>query len=317
MSFSIMSTGSFLPPRVVRNSELESFLETSDQWITERTGVKERRICTTETASTLAIEAGRRALENGNVKPEELDFILCATVSGEFISPSLSSLVQAGLGATCPAMDINAACSAFVFMLDTAAGLFARKRVKKVLLVGAEQMSRILDWNDRATAVIFGDGAGACLLEEGDNYLESKLFSAGGSDVIKIPTPIGISPFFEGEQEKPFIHMKGQETFKFAASVMAADIKDVLQKANLSTEDISYVIPHQANTRIIDAAKKRLNIPAERFVVNLDRCGNTSAASIPLALDELNQSGKLKRGDLLVFSAFGGGLASGACIVRW
>ena len=317
MSFRIVSTGSFVPPRVVKNSEFEAFLETTDQWITERTGVKARHICTRETASTLAIEAGRRALQAGNTKPEELDFILCATVSGEYISPSMSCLVQAGLGAACPAMDINAACSAFVFMLDTAAGLFARKKVKKVLVVGAEQMSRILDWHDRATAVIFGDGAGACLLEAGNNYLESKLYAAGGSDVIKIPTPIGISPFYEGDQEKPLIHMKGQETFKFAVGVMAADIKDVLNRANLTEGDVDYVIPHQANTRIINSAKKRLGIPADRFVVNLDRYGNTSSASIPLALDELNQSGKLKRGNLLVFSAFGGGLASGACVIRW
>ncbi|MCL2564176.1 MAG: ketoacyl-ACP synthase III [Oscillospiraceae bacterium] len=317
MSFRIISTGSAVPSRVVTNDELATFLDTSDQWITERTGVKERRVCVTETASGLGIEAGRRTLEAGNTRPEELDMIIAATVSGEYVSPGMACMIQAGLGATCPAMDVNAACSGFVFALDTAAGFFARGRVKKVLVVGAEQTSRIVDWTDRNTAVIFGDGAGACLLEAGDNYIESKLFSRGGADVIQIPTSIGVSPFFEGEQVKPLIHMKGQETFRFAVSVMAADIQEVLASAGIAQSEVAYVIPHQANVRIIDTAKKRLDIPAERFAVNLDKYGNTSAASIPMVLDGLNRDGKLTRGDILVISAFGGGLSSGACVIQW
>lgn len=317
MSFRIISTGSYVPPRVVTNDELATFLDTSDQWITERTGVKERRICVTETASTLAIEAGRRALQAGNTRPEELDMIIAATVSGEYISPSVACMVQEALGATCPAMDVSAACSGFVFMLDTVAGFFVRGRVKKVLVIGAEQLSRVVDWQDRNTAVIFGDGAGACLLEAGDNYLASKLYSRGGTDVIKIPTSIGISPFFEGEQERPLIHMKGQETFRFAVSAMATDIQEVLEAAQIDQSEVAYVVPHQANMRIVDAAKKRLHIPPERFAVNMDRYGNTSAASIPIMLDELNRADKLTRGDIIVMSAFGGGLSSGACVLRW
>ena len=317
MSFRIISTGSYVPPRVVTNDELATFLDTSDQWITERTGVRERRVCVTETASTLAIEAGRRALEAGNTHPEDLDMIIVATISGEHISPGVACMVQAALGATCPAMDVSAACSGFVFMLDTAAGFFARGRVKKVLVIGSEQMSRIVDWKDRNTAVIFGDGAGACLLEAEDNYLASKLYSRGGADVIKIPTSIGISPFFEGEQERPLIHMKGQETFRFAVSAMATDIQEVLETAGIEQSEVAYVIPHQANVRIIDAAKKRLHIPPERFATNMARYGNTSAASIPIVLDELNRAGKFTRGDIVVMSAFGGGLSSGACVLRW
>jgi len=317
MSFRIVSTGSFLPPRVVTNDELATFLDTSDQWITERTGVKERRVCVTETASTLAIEAGRRALEAGGVRAEELDLIIAATVSGAYHSPGVACMVQAGLGAVCPAMDVSAACSGFVFMLDVAAGFFARERVKKVLVVGAEQMSRVVDWTDRNTAILFGDGAGACLLEAGDNYLSSKLHSRGGAEVIKIPTAIGISPFFEGEQERPLIHMRGQETFKFAVSAMAADIQAVLEAAGVAQSDVACVIPHQANIRIVDTAKKRLHIPPDRFAVNLERYGNTSAASIPIVLDEYQRAGKLTRGDIVVLSAFGGGLSSGACVLRW
>ena len=317
MSFRIISTGSYVPERIVTNCELEEILDTSDQWIVERTGIKARHVCTNETAEDLAIKAAQRTLESGNTSPEELDLILCATVSGPNVCPNLASVVQLGLGANCPAMDINAACSAFIFLLDTAAGFFARGDMKKILIVGAEQMSRILDWTDRTTAVIFGDGAGACLLEAGENYLASKLYTKGDRDTIKIPNKIGISPFFTGEEDKPFVQMMGQETFKFAASTMASDIREVAQTAGISESDIDHIIPHQANLRIIDAAKNRLDIPPERYVVNIDRFGNTSAASIPMALDELNSAGKIKRGDTLVLSAFGGGLASAACVIRW
>jgi 3-oxoacyl-[acyl-carrier-protein] synthase-3 len=214
-------------------------------------------------------------------------------------------------------MGINAACSAFLYMLDTAAGFFARRRAKKMLVIGAERMSRLLDWEDRSTCVIFGDGAGAMLLGEGDNYLASKLFAQGNEHVIHIPNPIGKSPFYRNEQKKPFVHMEGQETFKFAVNALCTDVREVVERAGLKQSDVSFVIPHQANVRIIDAAKKRLRIPPERFYVNIDRYGNTSAASIPLALDELNRAGRLHEGDLLALCAFGGGLSSAACILRW
>ncbi|MCL2842536.1 MAG: ketoacyl-ACP synthase III [Oscillospiraceae bacterium] len=317
MSFRIVSTGSFVPPKVVTNEELTTFLDTSDEWITERTGVKERRVATTETAATMGVEAGRRALEAAGMTPDQLDMILCATISGEYVSPGVACLIQAGLGAACPAFDISAACSGYIYALDTAAGFFARNRVKNMLVIGAEQISRLLDWTDRNTAVIFGDGAGACLLEAGDNYITSKLFSRGGADVIQIPTSIGNSPFFEKEQVKPLIHMKGQETFRFAVGAMAQDIQDVLEQAGIDPADVDHVVPHQANIRIIDAARKRLNIKPECYASNIDRYGNTSAASVPLVLDELNRAGKLNRGDIVVLAAFGGGLSSGACVIRW
>ncbi len=317
MTFKIIGTGSYVPPLAVTNDELSKYIDTSDEWIVQRVGVKKRHICTTETAADLAYEAAKKALENGNTKAEDLDMIICATVSGEDVSPAVSCSVQEKLGATCPAMDINAACSAFIYMLETAAGYFARKKVKKVLVIGAERMSRIMDWSDRSTCVIFGDGAGAMLLGTGDNYIASKLVTKGGDDVIKIPNFIGCSPFYKREPIKPYIHMKGQETFKFAVNAMCKDLIDVIEEAGISPEEVDHVIPHQANIRIIDGAKKRLNIPPERFHSNIDKYGNTSAASIPILIDELNREGRIKKDDILALTAFGGGLSSGACILRW
>ena len=317
MSFIVLGTGHSVPERIVTNDELSTFLDTSDDWIVRRVGVRERRICTKETVVQLAAEAAEKALEMGGTKPEELDMILCATVSGDDIAPSLACAVQEKIGATCPAMEINAACSAFLFMLETAAGFFARGNIKKMLVVGAERMSRILDWTDRSTCVIFGDGAGAVLLGEGDGYLASKLYTRGGDGVIKIPHYAGKSPFYENESEKPFVHMNGQETFKFAVSAMAKDLAEVIEKAGLTQDDIEWVVPHQANIRIIDAARRKLSIPEERFCTNIDRYGNTSAASIPILLDEINRSGKLKDGDHIALCSFGGGLSSAAGILKW
>ena len=317
MSFCVLGTGSYAPPKVVTNDDLASFLETSDEWIRERTGIRQRHVCEKESACDLAYQAALAALEQSGVKAEELDMILCATISSDFSTPSMACVVQKRLGASCPAMDISAACSGFLFLLDTAAGFFARGRVKKMLVIGAERISRLLDWDDRSTCVIFGDGAGAMVLGEGENYLISQLSSKGDDEVIRTPVFEGKSPFNKREQENPYIHMKGQETFRFAVTAMTHDLKNLIAQAGFSEGDIDWVVPHQANIRIIDAAKKRLNIPPERFCVNIDRYGNTSAASIPMMMDELNRSGKLKRGDLMALCAFGGGLFSAACILRW
>ena len=316
MSFRILGTGRYVPPRVVSNDELATMMPTSDEWITQRVGVKERHVCTTETTSDLAYQAALAALENAHTTPDELDLILCATVSGDDVCPPVSCAIQNMLGATCPAMDINAACSAFIFMLETAAGFFSRGR-KRILLVGAERMSRLLEWDKAGICVIFGDGAGAVVLGEGDNYLSSRLYSTGDNKVIHIPNYVGASPFYEREGEPPFVQMNGQETFKFAVNAMCRDLKIVMEQVGVQGEDLAYVIPHQANVRIIQGAEKRLDIPADRFYVNIDRYGNTSAASIPMALDELNRDGKLQQGDLLAMCAFGGGLSSAACILRW
>ena len=318
MSFQILGTGSFVPERIVTNDQLSTMVETSDAWITQRVGVKERHVCTTETVTDLGAEASRRALEAAGVKPEELDLIIGATISADTISPGLGGMVQSRLGASCPAFDMNVACPGFLFALDVAAGFFARKTVKKVLVVSAERMSGLLDWTDRSTCCIFGDGAGAAVLGEGDAYLASELHTMGDDNVISIPTAWNNSPFYEGEQKKNCVNMKGQDTYKFAVTSMVRDIRSVMEKAGISGEQVKAVIPHQANLRIINEARRRLpEIPPERFLTNIERVGNTSSASEPILLDEAARSGLLQPGDYVVLSAFGGGLSSAACVVRW
>ncbi|MBQ4249977.1 MAG: ketoacyl-ACP synthase III [Clostridia bacterium] len=316
MSFKILGTGRFIPPKIVTNDDLSKIMDTSDEWIVERTGIRERHVCTEETTVDMAVEAAKNALENAGVDPSELDMILFTTSSGDYTTPANACLVQARIGATCPAMDVVSGCPAFLFMLDCADGYFARGRVKKMLCVSAERMSRVLDWDDRGTAVIFGDGAGAVVLGEGDNYLTSRLF-VKGSTAIQIPNYDGKSPFYTSHAETPWVHMQGQETFRFAVTRMVKDIRGVLEDTGLTMDDIRHILPHQANLRIIEAAKKRLKARDGLLYVNINRYGNTSSATIPISLDELNRSGQIKEGDYLVFSTFGAGLSSAACVVRW
>jgi 3-oxoacyl-[acyl-carrier-protein] synthase-3 len=301
----------------VTNDELSTLVETSDEWIAQRVGVRERRVCTTETAADLAYKAALDALSMSKITPDEIDMIICATISSDDASPSMACMLQNMLGATCPALDTNAACSGFIYALDTAAGFFARKKVRKMLVIGAEKLSRLVDWTDRNTCVIFADGAGAVVLGEGEEYLSSKLFARGGNNVISIPHHDGKSPFDKLEPRRPFIYMNGQETFKFAVNAMVGDLSDVIRDAGLQLSDIAWVIPHQANARIIDAASRKLDIPAERFGKNIEKYGNMSSASIPILLDELNRECKFKDGDYIALSSFGGGLTSAACVIKW
>lgn len=318
MSFQILGTGSFVPERVVTNDDLSQMVETSDEWITKRVGVKERHVCVTESNTDMAVAAAQRALESAGTDPLELDLIIGTSVSADSISPGMASMVQNRLGAKCPAFDINAACPGFIFGLETAAGFFARKIVKKVLVVSSERMSGLIDWTDRSTCCIFGDGAGAAVLGEGDGFVSSELHTQGGDDVIIIPTAWDNSPFYQVEREKSCVHMKGQETYKFAVTSMVNDIRSVMEKAGITGEQVKAVIPHQANLRIINEARRRLpEIPTDRFMVNIEKYGNTSSASEPILLDETVRSGLIQPGDYVVLSAFGGGLSSAACVLRW
>jgi 3-oxoacyl-[acyl-carrier-protein] synthase-3 len=316
LSFSVLGTGMYVPPKEVTNHDLSQFLETSDEWIQQRVGVVTRHISTGETASDMAYHAAVAAIENSGCSKDEIDLIIAATISGERVSPSVSSEVQERLGVSCVAFDINAACSAFIFLLETAAGFFARG-YKKILVIGAERNSRIIDWHDRNTAVIFGDGAGAVVLGEGNNYLDSTITVRGGHDVINIPNFIGNSPYYQGVSEEPYIQMSGQETFKFAVNAISNDLKLLLQRNDLNMEQIRWIVPHQANKRIIDMASVKLKVPLEKFFLNIQKYGNTSSASIPIALDEMHRSGQLQPGDLLLLTAFGGGLAHASCLLRW
>jgi len=268
-----------------------------------------------ETTADLAFGAALGALRMSSAQPDELDMIICATISADDVTPSLACSVQAMLGAKCPAMDINAACSGFIYALDVAAGFFARG-AKKILVIGAERLTRLVDWTDRSTAVIFADGAGAMILGAGDGYLSSKLYAKGGKSALHVPSHKGKSPYYVNESANPFIFMNGQETFKFAIKAMCTDLTDVISAAGLTIEDIAWIVPHQANARIIDAAVKTLGIPPERCLKNIERVGNTSAASIPILADELFRSGKLRDGDIIALCSFGAGLTSAACVIR-
>jgi len=317
MSFKIIGTGRCVPERIVTNDDLSVIMDTSDEWIRQRVGVARRHICTTETADELGAIAAERALEMSGMNACELDLIITATVSGEDVSPSVACMIQRRLGAKCMAFELNAACSSFLFLLETAAAYFAAG-YKKILVVGAERLSRIVDWTDRSTAVIFGDGAGAMVLEQGDGYLASTFCVEGSDEVIKIPNHAGNSPYAVGDEMKisPYIHMKGQDTFKYAVNAMCRDIKAVTDKVGANFDDIKYIVPHQANARIIGFAASRLKLPLGKFYQNIERYGNVSSASIPIAFDEMVRNGQLESGDLVLLTAFGGGLASAACLVR-
>lgn len=317
MSIKVLGTGLYVPERVVTNEELTHIVDTSNEWILQRVGVSERHISTNQTAADFATLAAMNAMENAGITADMLDLIIAASITSETVCPTVAGTVGQRIGAHCPAFDLNSACSGFLFALDTAVSFIERKTVKHALVIGAERLSKLVDWKDRSTCVIFGDGAGAFVVTEGESYRSSLLYTDGGDSVLKIPAYKGESPFFEPEGEKPVIFMDGQETFKFAVNKMTEDIKCVTEKAGLRLEDIDHVVTHQANIRIIDYAAKRLKIPKEKFFVNIDKYGNTSAASVPMAVAELNASGKLKRGDKLVLSAFGGGLSSAACLIEW
>jgi len=317
MSVKFLGTGYYVPENEVTNEDLSKMVDTSDEWIQQRVGVQKRRISTGETAADFAIHAAKDALCDANIKAEELDLIIAASITSETLCPTVAGYVQKAIGAKCPAFDISSACSGFLFALETAVSFILGRGYKNVLVIGAERVSKIVDWTDRGTCVIFGDGAGAAVVAPGENYLSSLLTTEAGDEVIKIPSFSGSSPFFKGKINHPYIFMDGQETFKFAVNKIVNDIKKVAEMAKITLDEITHIVPHQANIRIIEYASKRLKIPMEKFFVNIHKYGNTSAASVPIALAELSRTGKLKRGDIVALSAFGGGLTSAACIIKW
>ena len=317
MSIKILGTGYYVPEHIVTNNDLSNMVETNDEWIVQRVGISERRISTGETAADFAINAAKKAIENANITPDDIDLVIAATISSETLCPTVAGSVQSAIGAHCPAFDISSACSGFMFALDTAVSFLERSGYNNILVIGSERLSKLVDWTDRGTCVIFGDGAGAMVVTKGDGYLASKLWTEGGNEVIEIPSYSGTSPFFKGEIKNPYIFMDGQETFKFAVNKIVEDIKFVADKAGVSLDDIDHFVLHQANIRILDYAARKLKVSKEKFFTNIETIGNTSAASVPIAFAQLSESGKLKQGDLVVMSAFGGGLSSGVCLIRF
>lgn len=316
MGFLVLGTGGSVPSRAVKNDELTFFLDTDDEWISTRTGIRERRVCVGESITDLAESAARAALDMAGVKPRELDFIICSTVRGDKAFPSLACLLQERLSASCAGIDINAACAGFVYALDMADVFMKVRGYKRVLVVCGEAMSRIVDWRDRSTCVLFGDGAGAVVLGPSDDRFISRLSVTGDWKVLYADNSTGNSPYAENS-EGCYVRMNGQEVYKFAVSAIEHDILYLCGREGIRPSEVDFFLLHQANRRIIDAARTRLRLPEEKFPVNIDRYGNISSATIPLLLDELNRAGALKPGQRLLMSAFGAGLTTGSCLFRW
>ncbi len=312
----ITGTGSYLPPRIVTNDELAKKLDTSDEWIRERTGIRQRHIAEQSQASSdLALEASRRALEAAGLTAADIDLIIVATSTPDYIFPSTACLLQAKLGVKgCAALDVQAVCSGFVYALATADSMIKNKMAKKALVVGAEVFSRILDWNDRATAVLFGDGAGAVVLQAGEQPgVHASVLHADGSQVGILSVPGNVC----GGKiiGSPFLQMQGKEVFKLAVRVLDESAREAAALAAVKLEDIDWLIPHQANVRILEATAKRMGLPRERLVVTVDHHANTSAASVPLALDEYVRAGKIKPSHKVMLQGVGGGFTWGASLV--
>jgi 3-oxoacyl-[acyl-carrier-protein] synthase III len=317
----IAGTGSYLPEKVLTNQDLEKLVDTSDEWIQTRTGIRERHIAAEgETTSDLGYQAALRALEAAGIDASQLDMIVVGTTTPDLIFPSTACLIQAKLGVSgCPAFDVNAACSGFVFALSVADKFIRSGDARHVLVIGAETLTRIVDWNDRTTCVLFGDGAGAVVLKaDEETGILSTHLHADGSKKELLWNPVGVSAGY-GDSENPrgAILMKGNDVFKYAVKALDSVVDETLEANGLDKTDLDWLIPHQANLRIIEATAKRLDMSMDQVVVTVDKHGNTSSGSVPLALDAAVRSGRVQRGQLLLLEAFGGGFTWGSALLRY
>jgi 3-oxoacyl-[acyl-carrier-protein] synthase III len=323
----VLGTGSYAPARVLSNAELAQTIDSSDEWIHTRSGIRERRIAAPgEMTSDMAVAAAQRALADAKLSPADIDLLVVATITPDLPMPAAACLIQhkLGLPTKTACFDVNAACSGFIYALDAACAMLGSGRYKHALVIGVEKLSSIVDWQDRTTCVLFGDGAGAVVVGTSDQpglgLIGTNLGAYGESvDLLCIPAggssaPASASSVGAGDH---FIKMKGKEVFKIAVRAMEESARDILEQHGLAATQIGLVIPHQANLRIIEAIAQYLELPMERFFVNLDRYGNTSAASIPIALDEARRSGRIRAGDITLLVAFGAGLTYGSALIRW
>ena len=318
MSFYIAGTGSALPEKVVSNDDLAEFLETSDEWIRTRTGIERRHVLTNERLDDLAIRSAKTALEDAGVCGEEIDLIIGATMRADTFTPSLACTVAEAIGSTAPAFDLNAACVGVLYAMEIADSFIVSGKAKNVLIVSAEAMSKLVDWTDRSVCVLFGDGAGAMVVKAGEGRLSGVLSTKPDSHVIRMPNIEGLnSPYNKIGQEKLAMHMDGGEVYKFAVNAMGKNIEEACARAHLTPADIDWYLPHQANLRIIDASLKKFKIDKSKVLTNIADCGNMSATSVMVLLDQFAKKGTFKKGDKLLFVAFGGGLTSGAVIINW
>lgn len=317
----IKSYGAYVPSKVITNDDLTKLVDTSDEWIKQRTGIERRHISEGEDASDLAIKASKMALQRSNLKGEDIDLIIVATLTPDMLTPSVSCLVQKEIKAkNAMAFDVNAACSGFVYSMQVAYSMMNSGSFKRALVVGVEVLSKIVDWSDRSTCVLFGDGSGAVVLEktEEEKLARFKCFSKGEKgDVLKCGGFDVENPFVKDNVKKlKKIRMEGSNVFKFAVVSMVRTIKELLAKENLNIDDIDYIVPHQANKRIVDSAIEKLQADKDKFYINLNNYGNTSSASIPIALSEMYEKGLLKEGKKVILIAFGGGLTVGSCLLE-
>jgi 3-oxoacyl-[acyl-carrier-protein] synthase-3 len=325
----IVGWGAYLPKKVLTNDDLALMVDTSDEWIYTRTGIRERRIASEkETTATLAFEAAARALAVADIHPSQVDLIVVATSTPEYIFPSTACRVQDYLGAhRAGAFDLSAACSGFVYGLDMAAQAISTGSIKTAVVIGSETMSRVMDWEDRGTCILFGDGAGAVVLKGSSvpgGLLSSTLRSDGsGGDILTLPAvyhnpmPMLGPEYLQNGHSNNTIKMNGREVFRFATKAVSDSIETVVKKAGLTMDEVDLIVPHQANTRIIESAAKRLKLPMDKFFMNVDRVGNTSTASIPIALVDAIKAGRLHPDDNVVFVGFGGGLTWAAGVIKW
>ena len=308
----IVGTGSYLPPRIITNSELESSLDTSDEWITSRTGIKERRVVDDQSTCDLALDASIKALEMAEMKVSEIDLVILATTTPDKIFPATATMLQDRIGALCPAFDIQAVCAGFVFALTTAQQYIENGVAKNILVVGSETMSKIVDWNDRSTAILFGDGAGAVVVSNDNNtgIKHAKLCSDGSYLSSLHVNNNGIN-------ETGTIEMAGNQVYKIAVKRLSDLAEESLKDCNMTSDDLAWMVPHQANIRIISAVAKRIKLPMSKVILTIEKHGNTSAASIPLALDVAVRDGRIKKGDNLLFEGIGGGFSWGSLLVEY
>lgn len=313
----IIGTGSAHPDLVVTNAMLEKFLDTSDEWIVTRTGIHERRVISSEKLEDLATVAAGKALEDAGIGIADIDFFICSNVVNEYVTPSLSCVVLEKLRGECACFDLNGACAGFIYALDIAEAFLKTKDIKNILIVCAEEPARMVSWEERQNCVLFGDGAGAVVVTHGDDLKSVRLTTIPELKPLWQMRKLQPTPFItKNEPDGPLV-MNGQEVFKFAVSHSTGDIDYVLKKAGMTPDDIDYYCLHQANKRIIEMIRHFVKQDESKFPLNLDKYGNTSSASIPILLDEMSRDNRLKAGDILLLSAFGAGLTTGACVIRW
>ncbi len=317
MSIKIIGTGTALPQKQISNDDLSQFLETNDEWIISKTGIKTRYLCVDESLTDLSETASNMALKKAGLTAGDIDLIICATLSGDYTTPSLSCCVAERLGVSCPAFDLNAACTGFIYALETASLYLSSGKAKNILLVCADMMSKHVDWTNRKNCILFGDGAAACVLTSGNALRYLRLGTQPCTKPLTLNSHVGNSPYSQQQHSQEFLFMDGQEVFKFAVKTAEREIDAAMNALGIGSDDVRYFIMHQANKRIVDSIRTRTAQPEHKFPINVDRYGNMSSASVPFLIDELLGNGSITSGDTLLMCSFGAGLTYGTCIMAW